>query len=74
MQKTYKSPKKAVVSLTSLLDLLFVMIFVSLIQQKTIQTKAKPIPKKTVKAKPIVKPVVKKKSKPVLKNYGIFAE
>lgn len=36
MDRPYKRPKRQAVSLTSLLDLLFVMIFVSLIQQKTI--------------------------------------
>lgn len=35
-RKVYKRPRRTVVELTSLLDLLFVMIFVSLIQQKEI--------------------------------------
>ena len=54
MQNAYKRPKKSVVSLTSLLDLLFVMIFVSLIQQKAVvptNTKAKT--KTPTKAKPV---------------------
>jgi hypothetical protein len=76
MQKTYKSPKKAVVSLTSLLDLLFVMIFVSMIQQKNIKPMPKPVPKKEV-TKVVVTPKVKtivEKPKPVLKQYNLFAE
>ena len=44
-RKFYRGNKKTVVSLTSLLDLLFVMIFVSLIQQKTITENVKPIKK-----------------------------
>lgn len=47
MDRPYRRPKKVVVSLTSLLDLLFVMIFVSLIQQKEITPKAE------VKSKPV---------------------
>lgn len=55
MERRYKGPKKQAVSLTSLLDLLFVMIFVSLIQQKN-----PPIKKESVTIKkpvPIVKPL-----------------
>jgi hypothetical protein len=78
MQKTYKSPKKAVVSLTSLLDLLFVMIFVSMIQQKNISPTPKPVSKikiTKVKVTPKAKVEVKKITpKPVLKQYNIFAE
>ena len=59
MEKTYKGPKKQAVSLTSLLDLLFVMIFVSLIQQKEVT------PSKTEKP---VKPIVTKKIKPKVKE------
>lgn len=73
MQKTYKRPKKAAVSLTSLLDLLFVMIFVSMIQQKTQQVKAKPVPSKKV-VKATVKTKTKAKPKPAIKSYGVFAE
>ncbi|MCF8057874.1 MAG: hypothetical protein K9K67_01150 [Bacteriovoracaceae bacterium] len=48
MERSYKRPKRQAVSLTSLLDLLFVMIFVSLIQQKAVSpTKEKPIEKVT---------------------------
>ena len=68
MSRTYKRRKKATVELTSLLDLLFVMIFVSLLQQKnqSIPKKEKIPPKKKVtkvKQKPVVPPkkVVKKK-------------
>ncbi len=60
----YKRPKKATVSLTSLLDLLFVMIFVSLIQQKNITPveksktpKKSPAPVKVVKKTKTVTPV-----------------
>ena len=69
-----KRAKKTVVSLTSLLDLLFVMIFVSLIQQKNI-TPAKE--KKEVKGKIVeIKTEVKEKvreQKPVPKIYNISA-
>jgi hypothetical protein len=69
MDRVYKGPKKQAVQLTSLLDLLFVMIFVSLIQQKEVTQKtpaktaktpvkkAKPIVTKKIKPKPVVKPV-----------------
>ncbi len=54
MQNVYRRPKKPVVSLTSLLDLLFVMIFVSLIQQKAVvPTKTKTKKKTPTKAKPV---------------------
>ncbi len=77
MDRPYKRPKRQAVSLTSLLDLLFVMIFVSLIQQKTIpemkQTEKKPT--KTVAQKPVAKPVPKvTKAKPSQpKSYSIEA-
>lgn len=54
MERVYKGPKKQAVQLTSLLDLLFVMIFVSLIQQKEVTPAKKETPKKPVVAK--VKP------------------
>lgn len=63
-RRSYKPAKKSVVQLTSLLDLLFVMVFVSLLQQKNIPV---PTPKKTpVKkiAKPTPRPV--QKVKPVI--------
>lgn len=54
MERPYKRPKRQAVSLTSLLDLLFVMIFVSLIQQKSLKTEAPVVAKKepTKVAKP----------------------
>jgi hypothetical protein len=60
MDRQFKRAKKGAVSLTSLLDLLFVMIFVSLLQQKEISptpTETKPVAKTPVEAKP--KPVEK---------------
>lgn len=69
--RAYKKTKKTTVQLTSLLDLLFVMIFVSLIQQKEISP-VKSAPKSTKKA-PIVKPKKKKVTKPVLKTYVVSA-
>lgn len=59
----YRRPRKTQVQLTSLLDLLFVMIFVSLIQQKE-------IPKNIIKKK-VAKPVVSKPT--VAKDYSISA-
>lgn len=58
MDRPYKRPKRQAVSLTSLLDLLFVMIFVSLIQQKAAPVKEvkKPI---AAKSKAAPKPVQK---------------
>ncbi len=54
MERPYRKPKRQAVSLTSLLDLLFVMIFVSLIQQKTVAPEKKPVvAKKTPQAKPV---------------------
>lgn len=52
MDRPYRRPKRQAVSLTSLLDLLFVMIFVSLIQQKDI-----PAEKKVTETKPKPTPV-----------------
>lgn len=63
MSRTYRGPKKQAVQLTSLLDLLFVMIFVSLIQQKEIVPK-KAKPKKQKKTVAKVKVVAPKKVKP----------
>lgn len=48
MDRQFKRAKKGAVQLTSLLDLLFVMIFVSLMQQKEVSKpveKPKPVPK-----------------------------
>ena len=58
--RTYKKMKKTTVQLTSLLDLLFVMIFVSLIQNKTLDVK---VQTKTKEPKPQTSPVVKTKVK-----------
>ena len=57
----YKRTKKSTVQLTSLLDLLFVMIFVSLIQQKDIKKVAEPV----AKAKPKVQEKIETPAKPV---------
>lgn len=56
-QRMYKKNKKITVQLTSLLDLLFVMIFVSLIQQKTSTLKSPSIDSTT--ATPLVREVNK---------------
>jgi hypothetical protein len=56
-KKYYKKNKKTTVQLTSLLDLLFVMIFVSLIQQKNIQQKVEE--KKVTKTEVVKTTVVK---------------
>jgi hypothetical protein len=63
MDRPYKRPKRQAVSLTSLLDLLFVMIFVSLIQQK-----AAPTPKET----PVAKTKTKTQAKPTPKKKTFF--
>lgn len=56
----YKRRKKPTVELTSLLDLLFVMIFLSLIQQKGVKAPVKPTPAKVTKATPTKAVPVKK--------------
>lgn len=66
VRRPYKRPKRTAIELTSLLDLLFVMIFVSLIQQKEVK-KAEPTPVKEVK---VEKPVPQK---PVQVNFSITA-
>lgn len=43
--KVYKRPRRTAVELTSLLDLLFVMIFVSLLQQKEVTKPPPPVAK-----------------------------
>lgn len=78
----YKKSRKTTVQLTSLLDLLFVMIFVSLIQQKNIPVKVKEkkkprgkITKVKITPTPKAKPKVEKK-KPTpapLKTYTVNA-
>jgi hypothetical protein len=75
--RNFKKCKKTTVQLTSLLDLLFVMIFVSLIQQKTapVKTTPKPSPKPVV-VKTVVKKVEKQKlaQLPKLKQFSLSAE
>ncbi|MAX65299.1 MAG: hypothetical protein QF441_11290 [Bacteriovoracaceae bacterium] len=82
--RVYKKSKKTTVQLTSLLDLLFVMIFVSLIQQKDIPTesKQKTEPKKapevveeikTPKPKTQVVEQIKEKPKIEKRKYSISA-
>jgi hypothetical protein len=62
--RRYKRRKKSAVELTSLLDLLFVMIFVSLLQQKNIPTPTKVKPKKGKVTKIKIPIAVKKKIAP----------
>jgi len=67
MDRQFKRTRKGAVQLTSLLDLLFVMIFVSLLQQKEVTKTPPPV----AKAKP---KVTKPKPKPVEKTvYSISA-
>jgi hypothetical protein len=81
----YKRPKKQAVQLTSLLDLLFVMIFVSLIQQKQIivvpdkkpkvakpKASPKPTPKVVEKPKPKAK-AAPTPAKVIPRNFGLRA-
>lgn len=74
--RVYKKSKKTTVQLTSLLDLLFVMIFVSLIQQKTTSQKTTKQPVKKVESKKvIVKKAIKKPvpvEKPIQSITAIF--
>lgn len=75
--RVYRKSKKQTVQLTSLLDLLFVMIFVSLIQQKeVVKPTAKPVKKPIAKTtpKPQVKPIVKTPPKPEKVVHTIEAE
>ena len=75
----FKKRNKNVVQLTSLLDLLFVMIFVSLIQQKNVPLKPKEKTKgkiTKVKIEPTPKVQSKEKVKPtpvILKTYTVEA-
>lgn len=77
MERVYKRPKREAVQLTSLLDLLFVMIFVSMIQQKEVvpSKEEKPVAKPTPVEKPIEKPVTKvvEKPKPKKTKFSIRA-
>lgn len=75
--RVYKKSKKQTVQLTSLLDLLFVMIFVSLIQQKeVVKPTPKPVKKPVAKVtpKPKVKPITKTPPKPEKIVHTINAE
>ena len=63
MERVYKGPKKQAVQLTSLLDLLFVMIFVSLIQQKEVTQKS-PEEMAQTPIKKVETPIVTKKVTP----------
>ncbi len=58
MNQTYRRPKKATIQLTSLLDLLFVMIFVNLLQQKPLPPPppAQAAPKAVATPAPVVVP------------------
>ena len=69
MERVYKGPKKQAVQLTSLLDLLFVMIFVSLIQQKEVTPSKKEESKKPVVAKATPKVKTPTPIKPVEKTF-----
>lgn len=70
MERVYKGPKKQTVQLTSLLDLLFVMIFVSLIQQKEVTQKS---PAKTAKVPVKKAPIKKEISKPMQTFFTVRA-
>lgn len=65
MQKTFSRPKNKGVQLTTLLDLLFVMIFVSLMSQKKVTESPKPVAKD--------KPIQKVKAKPTPKVFTVSA-
>jgi hypothetical protein len=76
--RSFRRYKKPVVQLTSLLDLLFVMIFVSLMQTKVSPTKAEPIPvpEKTVVAEaPQIlesKPIPQPKRIPLSASFSFY--
>jgi len=68
VNRVYKKRRRTTIELTSLLDLLFVMIFVSLIQNKAAQIPPIPIPKPTPK-------IVTAKAAPVIPSkYSVAAE
>lgn len=74
MERTYKRSKKSTVQLTSLLDLLFVMIFVSLTQNKSPVKTPEPVAAPKPAAKAEVKPeVVAKKPAPTKTKFSIMA-
>jgi hypothetical protein len=71
MRRSFRISKKSTVQLTSLLDLLFVMVFLSLVQQKEVIPSKKPIKKsKTIAVKKKVKKEVKK---PIKTFYSVKA-
>lgn len=59
--KPYKRPRRTAVELTSLLDLLFVMIFVSLMQQKNVMETPPPVAKAVPQETQTTKAVTPKK-------------
>jgi len=65
MQKSFSRPKNKGIQLTTLLDLLFVMIFVSLMSQKKVTEAPKPI----AKTKPVQK-IEPKKPTPKIFSIG----
>ncbi len=72
--RVYKKSKKTTVQLTSLLDLLFVMIFVSLIQQKTVTSPVEAkAPAKKVVSTPSPKTKSKQKTPPAPIKYSVSA-
>lgn len=77
MRQAYKRPAKKTIELTSLLDLLFVMIFVSMIQQKNVTVDTPTPVKKTITkknvAKKIKKKVVKRPPPPAKTKFAISA-
>ncbi len=75
MDRPYKRPKRQAVSLTSLLDLLFVMIFVSLIQEKSPQPapeKPKPVAAKPAKKAPAKPKPAQPKSYTVQATFNFY--
>ncbi len=71
-RRYFKKSKKTTVQLTSLLDLLFVMIFVSLIQQKNIPKKVEEQKKERVVKTVIIKQEAKPE-KPAPTKYNVEA-
>lgn len=68
MDRQFKRSKKGVVELTSLLDLLFVMIFVSLLQQKEVTPPPAPTPAPVKVPAPAPKVAAKPKPKVIKKE------
>lgn len=72
MNRVFRKSKKSTVQLTSLLDLLFVMVFLSLVQQKeVIPTKKASVAKTKTQARP--KKIIKPAPKPVKTFYSVKA-